>query len=67
MSTASPPLAKRIAPTTPPLANGDRLTREEFERRYDAMPGLKKAELIKESSTWGLPSLPTITERLIFA
>ena len=29
-----------------PLKNGDRLTREEFERRYDAMPGLKKAELI---------------------
>ncbi|HVS38899.1 MAG TPA: Uma2 family endonuclease [Gemmataceae bacterium] len=30
----------------PPLYNGDRLTAEEFERRYDAMPGLKKAELI---------------------
>jgi Uma2 family endonuclease len=30
----------------PPLENGDRLTREEFERRYNAMPGLKKAELI---------------------
>jgi Uma2 family endonuclease len=31
----------------PPLVNGDRLSREEFERRYDAMPGLKKAELIE--------------------
>ena len=31
----------------PPLKNGDRLTRDEFERRYDAMPGLKKAELIE--------------------
>jgi len=31
----------------PPLENGDRLTREEFERRYHAMPGLKKAELIE--------------------
>lgn len=31
----------------PPLENGDRLSREEFERRYDAMPGLKKAELIE--------------------
>lgn len=31
----------------PPLENGDRLTREEFERRYSAMPGLKKAELIE--------------------
>lgn len=29
------------------LENGDRLTRAEFERRYDAMPNLKKAELIK--------------------
>lgn len=32
--------------TTPPLENGDRLTRTEFERRYAAMPNLKKAELI---------------------
>jgi Uma2 family endonuclease len=31
----------------PPLENGDRLTRAEFERRYDAMPHLKKAELIE--------------------
>jgi Uma2 family endonuclease len=31
----------------PPLENGDRLTREEFERRYHAMPNLKKAELIE--------------------
>ena len=30
----------------PPLQNGDRLTRDEFERRYHAMPRLKKAELI---------------------
>ena len=30
----------------PPLENGDRLTREEFERRYDATPHHKKAELI---------------------
>jgi len=30
----------------PPLENGDRLSRAEFERRYDAMPNLKKAELI---------------------
>lgn len=32
---------------TIPLANGDRLTRDEFERRYDATPHLKKAELIE--------------------
>ncbi len=30
-----------------PLEPGDRLTRDEFERRYDAMPQLKKAELIE--------------------
>ena len=26
----------------PPLEHGDRLTRAEFERRYDATPGLKE-------------------------
>lgn len=31
----------------PPLENGDRLSRSEFERRYLAMPHLKKAELIE--------------------
>jgi Uma2 family endonuclease len=31
----------------PPLEPGDRLSREEFERRYCAMPDLKKAELIE--------------------
>jgi Uma2 family endonuclease len=31
----------------PPLESGDRLTRDEFERRYEAMPHLKKAELIE--------------------
>jgi Uma2 family endonuclease len=31
----------------PPLANGDHLTAEEFLRRYEAMPHLKKAELIE--------------------
>jgi Uma2 family endonuclease len=33
--------------TVPPLENGDRLSRLEFERRYLAMPNLKKAELIE--------------------
>lgn len=38
-----------IAPpvTIAPLENGDQLTRFEFERRYQAMPHLKKAELIE--------------------
>lgn len=31
----------------PPLEAGDFLSREEFERRYEAMPGVKKAELIE--------------------
>ena len=50
MSTATTrPDAADLEPSrrsTPPLENGDRLTRAEFERRYDAMPELKKAELI---------------------
>lgn len=33
--------------TIPPLESGDQLTRVEFERRYHAMPHLKKAELIE--------------------
>ena len=31
----------------PPLRHGDRLTRAEFERRYEAMPDVKKAELLE--------------------
>ena len=31
----------------PRLDSGDRLTRDEFERRYEAMPKLKKAELVE--------------------
>src|SRR2546427_3449968 len=40
------PVAK-MPTELPPLEGGDRLTRSEFERRYDAMPQLKKAELIE--------------------
>ena len=42
-------IAQRRAVYDPvlPLENGDRLTRAEFERRYEAMPWLKKAELIE--------------------
>jgi Uma2 family endonuclease len=32
--------------TIPPLAAGQRLTRSEFERRWDALPDLRRAELI---------------------
>jgi Uma2 family endonuclease len=43
MST-SKPLTPEIIPMLEP---GDRLTRDEFERRYSAMPNVKKAELIE--------------------
>lgn len=36
-----------LSKRTPPLQAGDHLTREEFERRYEAMPNVKKAELIE--------------------
>jgi Uma2 family endonuclease len=40
-------IAANLAKSLPLLENGDRLTRHEFERRYHAMPNLKKAELIE--------------------
>jgi hypothetical protein len=48
MTTLAHPkvLTKAEVERIPPLQSGDRLTAEEFERRYDAMPELKKAELI---------------------
>ena len=57
------PRAKPADPTEtpsaiPPLENGDRLTRAEFERRYDAMPDLKKAELIEGEVYVGSPVRP---------
>jgi hypothetical protein len=46
--TPPPTNVTPLAPLPPPpLENGDRLTRDEFERRYNAMPWLKKAELIE--------------------
>ncbi len=45
--TQAPETPAPASPSIPPLENGDRLTRPEFERRYDAMPDLKKAELIE--------------------
>jgi Uma2 family endonuclease len=47
LPTARPPAPPSTrALLVPPLETGDRLTREEFERRYRAMPRTKKAELI---------------------
>jgi Uma2 family endonuclease len=42
-------------PRVPELCAGDVLTREEFERRYAAMPDLKKAELIEGVVYMGSP------------
>jgi Uma2 family endonuclease len=39
----------------PPLENGDMMTRAEFERRYAAMPWLKKADLIEGIVYMGSP------------
>jgi Uma2 family endonuclease len=52
MTVLTRPAAKPVALADqnreiPPLENGDRLTRAEFMRRYDAMPALKKAELVE--------------------
>ncbi len=43
----------------PPLEQGDTLTRAEFHRRYSAMPGVKKAELIE-----GTVHMPSPTKYL---
>ena len=45
--TTQPAGAATTPEVVPPLRDGDRLSRAEFARRYDAMPGLKKAELIR--------------------
>ena len=45
--TAPVVVRKQDEKIVPELENGDRLTRAEFERRYEAMPHLKKAELIE--------------------
>jgi len=46
--------SKRSSIAPPPLDSGDRLTRREFERRYEAMPYIRKAELIE-----GVVYMPT--------
>lgn len=49
MSTRAitPPPSPKTTEEVPPLELGDHLTRDEFERRYEATPGIKKAELIE--------------------
>ena len=47
LGSDSPQAAAPAKVLLPPLENGDHLSRAEFERRYHAMPGVKKAELIE--------------------
>jgi Uma2 family endonuclease len=50
ITDAAPSTVAAATPTAravPPLENGDHLTRREFERRYNTMPNVKKAELIE--------------------
>src|SRR6059036_131218 len=51
MATSGAPTARpekfNSLPAEPLLEFGDRLSRDEFERRYERMPDLKKAELIE--------------------
>ena len=46
---------RAVPPIPPPLQNGDRLTAHEFLRRYEAMPDVKKAELIQGVVYMGSP------------
>lgn len=54
LTSRSTPATPAVAPP-PPLVNGDRLTRSEFERRYESMPHIKKAELIEGIVYMGSP------------
>jgi Uma2 family endonuclease len=47
MMSTRVPARPAVRTRIPPLENGDRLTRDEFERRYHAMPPDVKAELIE--------------------
>ena len=40
-------IPRKARPSVPPLSNGDRLTRPEFEARYEQMPESVKAELVE--------------------
>lgn len=45
--TEQQPVAQAKSELIPPLENGDHLSRHEFERRYQVMPLIKKAELVE--------------------
>ena len=68
--------SRGISSATPPLQAGDSLTRTEFERRYAAMPKLKKAELIEgivyiaspvRASVHGIPHVKLSTLLQVYA
>jgi Uma2 family endonuclease len=46
-TTVSPPPDLSSHPPARGLENGDRMNRDEFHRRYEALPHIKKAELIE--------------------
>ncbi|MBI2192278.1 MAG: hypothetical protein HYU36_09860 [Planctomycetes bacterium] len=48
-TTSKPVTSDRSSGEILPLVNRDRLTPDEFERRYAAMPHLKKTELVEET------------------
>src|SRR5436309_9813471 len=52
---AMPDRRQRPSGSTPPLQNGDHLSAREFLRRYEAMPEVKKAELINRIVYMGSP------------
>jgi Uma2 family endonuclease len=60
MHKTVPEAPEPVGEAIPTLRQGDRLTRAEFERRYDAMPDLKKAELIEGHVS--MPSPVTISK-----
>src|SRR5712691_1928145 len=46
-ATSTAPQELALGPSEPRLEPGDRLSRDEFERRYQRLPHVKKAELIE--------------------
>src|SRR6266581_7420658 len=55
LTPLAPVRRKEVSRRTPVLENGDRLSASEFLRRYEAMPEVKKAELINGIVYMGSP------------
>jgi Uma2 family endonuclease len=55
LETLVDPAQAQAEASLPILENGDHLTRDEFERRFDAMPDLKRAELLEGIVYMGSP------------